>query len=216
MPVQTRTCKDGAFPFVVLEGIPGAGKTKLRDALIHELKTLKLSTHHVGQHGWLSPKATALIVEARRGAIGVNTNLLSSALVEDKRIHLEQNVRPHLPNHIVIADRFYASDVVLLACHGEDGKSQYVNLASNDVQKPDICFVMGVTPQIAVSRLEKSRTSRRFLDSNRCIEVADSTLNYRFPSELCPQTIWLPNSTEAEFSESLIIALGIIRRLVRK
>lgn len=180
--------------FVALEGLPGSGKTTVREAVIKRLLYLGIPVHHVGQHGWLAPAASRAIIDARRGAIQLSSEPLIAALVEDKVLHYRENIAPFANGGVVLADRYSVSDLFLLSAIGGGGLEEY-SCALDPKVLPMVTFILECSLEKAHSRL-CMRPVRRFLDSSESISAASNVLSTAFPSRVSNRTMILINNAD--------------------
>ncbi|GAA0571999.1 dTMP kinase [Paractinoplanes ferrugineus] len=100
------------YPFIVLEGTDGSGKSTLRRLLHDRLNATGPSCFMVGQFSWLDPDAGRVIMAARTQRTGYSRRDLREAYATDVRLHQLHNIRPALATVPVIADRYIYSHAV--------------------------------------------------------------------------------------------------------
>lgn len=195
-----------AFPFIVIEGLPGVGKTTVRDRLVNALAQRTVAAHHVGQHGWLHPSASRTIIDARRGAVGVSPSSLTDALLIDKAAHLAANVGPYLFGQAVIADRFYLSDLCLLGMRNAKQFERYVNGTRVLQPRPSLMILLSAPIAEVERRLEQARKFRRFLDGADALTRADEVICSPWPERFGLPIMRVENSTKND----LVAAVNLI------
>src|SRR5690242_7753350 len=100
------------FPYVVLEGGDGAGKTTIRREIAKHLVLRGIPVLEIGQHSWLNLLAARVILDAREQRAHFTPEAVREAYERDKWEHEVANVRPHLSRALVLADRSIISDAV--------------------------------------------------------------------------------------------------------
>jgi len=101
-----------SYPFFALEGCDGVGKSTIRTILMHLFKKHGIPCTSVGQHSWLDPWTTRLIVEVReRRCLHAPSDILA-AYFHDKQLHSQNTILPAQTDSIVLADRYIFSDAV--------------------------------------------------------------------------------------------------------
>jgi thymidylate kinase len=113
--------------------------------------------------------------------------------VTDKRIQIDVNVVPYLSDAIVIADRFYLSDLFLLAAVAPSSLRYYTSEVKAECMLPDICVIASVSADVALDRLAKDRRTRRFLDQEGAVRAAESVIDSSLAREISPKLLRLPN-----------------------
>lgn len=98
--------------FVGLEGCDGAGKTTLRQRIARNLKCSGSRLLEVGQHAWLDPLASRIMLDVREQRARYHPEIVAEAYRRDKSLHERVNIRPFLTGGIVLADRTIISDAV--------------------------------------------------------------------------------------------------------
>ena len=142
------------FPFVVLEGPDGAGKTTLREMTIAQLWERGLPVYHIGQHSWLSPVATRTILDVRLDRHGWSAEEISAAYIADKVSQAERNVKPFLSTAAILADRYLHSDVVYHeALYGIPMARTLDAYARSDILLPDLVVYVDVDVDTSMSRV---------------------------------------------------------------
>ncbi|MEJ0075258.1 MAG: hypothetical protein WDO17_07390 [Alphaproteobacteria bacterium] len=200
------------MPFVALEGVPGSGKTTIRDIVLGHFRSAGRLTHHVGQHGWLSPEATQLIVGARRGSIQLHPEPLVAALAYDKTLHFRANIEPFVGDRLVLADRYSISDLFLLAATGAGGYDEYVSTIPGGIL-PQITFIIMCSPDIAQARLQ-TRASVRFLDAAESSMAASQILSTNLPARVSQRIVVLQNNEVGDDMKAASFIISEIERAV--
>ena len=100
------------LPFIALEGCDGSGKTTVRNIICRQLEEDGIQCKRIGQHSWLNPRDSRLIVRLRDQKCRPGNAAISSAYASDKFAHGRFNVEPLLGHSVVIADRWIYSDAV--------------------------------------------------------------------------------------------------------
>lgn len=100
------------FPFIVLEGCDGVGKTTIRDMIKNQLEDLNYNCAMFGQHSWLEVESSRIILDIRTSRRQHTIEKISHAYFKDKQLHAQYNIMPALKSSIVICDRYIFSDAV--------------------------------------------------------------------------------------------------------
>lgn len=204
------------FPFIVIEGLPGVGKTTVRDRLVNALAQRAVAVHHVGQHGWLDPSATRTIVDARKGTLGVSPSSLTDALLTDKAAHLAANVGPYLCEHTVIADRFYLSDLCLLGMKNAEIFKRYISGVRIMQPLPTLIVLLSAPVAEVERRLKQVRKFRRSLDRPDALIRSEEVLRSPWPERLGLPIIRVENSTKDDLVPAVDLVVQQVDALIRQ
>ena len=157
--------------FIVFEGIDGAGTTSQCEILVKMLRGRGEKVH--------------LTREPTTGPIGVQIrHILSGRLVSrpggnassavdpatiallfaaDRIDHLQNEIHPFLEaGHHVICDRYVLSS---LAYQSVDVDLKFVRAINAKAATPDITFFLDVSPEVAMQRIQDSRTERDLFET---------------------------------------------------
>lgn len=136
---------------IAIEGIDGAGKTKIANYLKDELEklgfkviVLKEPTNSVyGQR----------IKQSLDNRLGVEEEL--ELFVLDRKYNVEKNILPALKNnYIVIMDRYYYSTIAYQGARGVDiDKIKKMN--EKIAPKPDLVLILDVNPRVGIERIKR-------------------------------------------------------------
>ena len=100
------------FPFFALEGCDGVGKSTIREALVDAFQRSGWPCSSVGQHSWLDPWTTRLIIDVRERRRSHSPAAIAESYLRDKQLHARNTIVPMQAASVVIADRYVVSDAV--------------------------------------------------------------------------------------------------------
>jgi dTMP kinase len=150
------------FPFVVLEGCDGVGKSTIRDELYRQLSDGGLEVMMVGQHAWLQPRVARLMNAAREARFPLPPDQITEAYFKDKRLHAEATVRPALQRAWMIADRYILSDAVYQeAIYGIPAETTLERHRAAGTLMPDLVIYVSVDVDEAYRRIERRAQHKR-------------------------------------------------------
>ncbi|MFI9327723.1 hypothetical protein ACIGZJ_09260 [Kitasatospora sp. NPDC052868] len=150
---------------VALEGLPGAGKSTLRDCLLAEARPRGIPLDHTGQFSWLSLAATRTLVRLRAGHSAADPDEAVEAACWDLTLHTRFNLTPALAGGSVIADRLSLSTACLLALVHQRPVAEYVErLAEQQRARPQLTVLLTTDPGLCQARLADRETAPRFTD----------------------------------------------------
>jgi len=116
----------------------------------------------VGQHSWREPRHAEIIVNARHRRVDYAPDVIRNAYLQDRLVHWNRTIRPHLSRGPVIADRYLYSDAVHLAVHWggsvEDTIRKYID---SGVVQPDRIIFVDAEPQVAFDRVRQRRARQK-------------------------------------------------------
>jgi len=142
------------YPFVVIEGLDGTGKTTLRKSLfrlwhgLYRVTPLCLLTTN-----YLETGAGSALIDGKYAPTPTNADAYLDALAEDKRASVERLIRPTLAFRPVIADRWLLSEMTFFALkHGREPKDTYEALAGHINIPADVTFVLEADLNQSMSR----------------------------------------------------------------
>ncbi len=142
------------FPFIVIEGLDGTGKTTLRKNLyrlfdgIYDVTPLCLLTTN-----FLDPSAASDIVDGKYNPGPGNAATYMAALRRDKAASVTRLIAPALAERPVIADRWILSEMAFFAVkHGSMPTETYHGLAPAITIPADITFIIDVSTEVAMER----------------------------------------------------------------
>jgi dTMP kinase len=141
---------------IVLEGIDGTGKSTQARRLAAHLEGKGLSTL-LTQEPTDGPAGVEIRKIIQSGRHGISPEEEYRLFVQDRREHVEQVLKPALrEGKVVILDRYYFSTMAYQGALGIDtGRILRENEAF--APRPDLLIVLDLTPEEAVSRIEKKR-----------------------------------------------------------
>ena len=147
--------------FIVFEGLDGSGQSTQVDLLFEFLQNKKQKHRfgHTGVHITKEP-TSSLIGGLIRGQLSndwkSNPECLQLLFAADRLYHLEKEIVPLLESGIiVICDRYLFSSI---AYGGVEIKDQNWLLKINEnALKPDIVFLLKVSPKVCVQRIRENR-----------------------------------------------------------
>ncbi|MGW3498604.1 dTMP kinase [Streptomyces sp. NPDC001020] len=142
------------YPFIVVEGLDGTGKTTLRKGLFRLFEGLfRVTPLAVLTTNFLDPVITLDLVEGKYQPTEENQGRYLAALVADKQATANRLVTPSLPARPVIADRWLLSELAFFAVkHDHAPKETYARLAEHLGLVPDLTLVLDITPEAAMER----------------------------------------------------------------
>ncbi|MFJ7904025.1 dTMP kinase [Streptomyces sp. NPDC096198] len=144
------------YPFIVVEGLDGTGKTTLRKGLFRLWEGLYgVTPLCVLTTNFLASDRAAAIIGGKYGPNAGNRDAYLSAVAADKRATLDRVVLPHRPVRPVIADRWLLSELAFFAVkHGMSVSETYEALASQLTLAPDVTLVLDLEIDTSMSRAQ--------------------------------------------------------------
>ncbi|MFJ5882911.1 AAA family ATPase [Kitasatospora cineracea] len=150
---------------MALEGLPGAGKSTLRDRLLADARTGGVVLDHTGQFSWLSLAATRTLVRLRAGEPADDPEEAVEAACWDLALHARFNLAPALARGPVVADRLSLSTACLLALVHRRPVAEYVEcLAEQHRARPQLTVLLTTEPDLCQARLAGRESAPRFTD----------------------------------------------------
>nr|BEK67491.1 hypothetical protein KPHV_47180 [Kitasatospora purpeofusca] len=150
---------------MALEGLPGAGKSTLRDRLLADARTGGVPLDHTGQFSWLSLAATRTLVRLRAGHSSDAPEEAVEAACWDLALHARFNLTPALVRSPVVADRLSLSTACLLALVHRRPVAEYVErLAEQERARPQLTVLLTTGPDLCQARLVGRESAPRFTD----------------------------------------------------
>ncbi|WP_031036409.1 dTMP kinase [Streptomyces sp. NRRL F-5650] len=142
------------YPFIVVEGLDGTGKTTLRKGLFRLFEGLfRVTPLAVLTTNFLNPDVALDLVEGKYQPTGENRDRYLAALAADKKATAERLITPCLPARPVIADRWLLSELAFfMVKHDRAPKETYAQLTEQLNLVPDLTLVLDITPEIAMER----------------------------------------------------------------
>lgn len=142
--------------FIALEGIDGAGKTTIRQALFRHLQAVGEPPLSLTQNSWLVPAATEVLTDVKYLGERRSEDVTAQALVADKAALSRLLIEPHRTVRWVIADRYLLSDVVYQeVLHSIPTAKMLDWLSTSLVSTPDITVLLDTPPDITNRRLNR-------------------------------------------------------------
>ncbi|MGW0731804.1 dTMP kinase [Streptomyces sp. NPDC002851] len=142
------------YPFIVIEGLDGTGKTTLRKGLFRLWEGLYgITPLCVLTTNFLAPQVAADIIAGKYQPDSGNRDSYLAALNEDKAASLrhlvlsQQSVRP------IIADRWLLSELAFFAVkHSTKPAATYERLTAGLTHVPDLTLVLDLHPDDSLRR----------------------------------------------------------------
>jgi dTMP kinase len=148
--------------FIVFEGLDGSGQTTqanlLKDFLINEGRKVFLTKEPTR-----TSEAGEKIKDVLDKKIQMEPKDLQELFTQDRREHLEKEIIPALKKGVaVICDRYFFSTFAFGASTGLD--LEWLIEINNDFLIPDITFLLKVSPEICIQRIEKRGEGAKFFE----------------------------------------------------
>ncbi|MGW0874206.1 dTMP kinase [Streptomyces sp. NPDC002740] len=142
------------YPFIVVEGLDGTGKTTLRRGLFRLFEGLfRITPLAVLTTNFLNAAVALDLVEGKYQPTEENRYRCLAALAADKQATTGRLIAPSLPTRPVIADRWLLSELAFFAVkHDRAPKETYTHLTGQLRLVPDLTLVLDITPETAMER----------------------------------------------------------------
>lgn len=158
--------------FLVLEGCDGSGKSTIRQYIFAKLWASNQECLTVGQHGWHIPKYTEVIVNVRNRRCTYPQEKILEAYVQDKKVHYERTIRPHLQKRHVIADRYIYTDIVYHSVlHSIDVQTTYTAHLQAGTVIPDYVVFVDAPLDVTMDRIRRRARSRRWWEQEEYLSM---------------------------------------------
>lgn len=181
-------------PFIVLEGIDGAGTTTHTARLASALRAKELSVHATrepsdGPIGVLLRQIlTGRVVSATPSGVPA-WNTLGLLFGADRMEHLDAEILPALHKGVtVVCDRYDYSTVAYqsLSAHAEPGAIAWLRQVNHFARRPDLTIVLDVPHEVArVRRMKRAGQEEIFDDDELQRKLADfyARIETHFPQD---------------------------------
>lgn len=142
------------YPFIVVEGLDGTGKTTLRKGLFRLFEGLyRITPLAVLTTNFLAPDVAVDLVDGKYQPTPDNQDRYLTALATDKQVTAARLIEPSLPVRPVIADRWLLSELAFFTVkHARPPKDTYAALTEHLGVVPDLTLVLDITPEAAMER----------------------------------------------------------------
>ncbi|MCX4573418.1 thymidylate kinase [Streptomyces sp. NBC_01571] len=142
------------YPFIVVEGLDGTGKTTLRKGLFRLFEGLfRVTPLAVLTTNFLNPAVALDLVEGKYQPTPENRDRYLAALAADKQATADRLIAPSLLARPVIADRWLLSELAFFAVkHDRAPNETYAHLTEQLHLVPDLTLVLDITPETAMER----------------------------------------------------------------
>jgi dTMP kinase len=142
------------YPFIVIEGLDGTGKTTLRKGLFHLWDGLYRATPLcVLTTNFLDAALAGDIIDGKYSPTPDNRERYLDAIVADKSATIRQLIEPSLPVRPVIADRWMLSEMAFFAVkHGVRPDETYQALAPRLSLAVDMTLVLDMPAEASLVR----------------------------------------------------------------
>jgi len=174
--------------FIVLDGMDGSGKSEmvklLHNYLFSKNKKYRILTTREPTNGTYGQEIRKMLTEEKDPKL--NADKMLELFIKDREEHVNETIMPFLKKsnghevNIVICDRYYYSTIAFQVTQGLD----LIMLVEKNLKfpKPDIAFIMDISPEIALDRIKKREKEKfehlnfmnelrsRFLELNETLE----------------------------------------------
>jgi dTMP kinase len=142
------------YPFIVIEGVDGTGKTTLRKSLFRLWQGLYgVTPLCVLTTNYLDHTAAADLVDGKYSPTQANRDRYLAALIVDKQATVRQLIEPALRRRPVIADRWLLSELTFFyAKHQQPPSVTYAALADGLSLSADVTFVLDAAVNESMAR----------------------------------------------------------------
>lgn len=167
--------------FIVFEGLDGSGQSTQAKLLKDYLEKERNLSVVLTKEPTDKPPIGDLIRRILRKEIFVSPAALQLLFCADRSEHLEQVIKPALKkNQWVISDRYFYSTVVYGSLNLD---VEWLIKLNEQFLIPDVVFLLKVSPEICLQRIDESRDKREFfeeLDKLKRIWQTYEILSQRF------------------------------------
>lgn len=142
------------FPFIVIEGLDGTGKTTVRKGLFRLWENLYgVTPLCVLTNNFIATDAAADIVAGKYTPTPDNRDTYLRALAAEKAATLTRLVVPALTDRPVISDRWLISELAFFAVkHDLEPAQTYEELAGEITEAADLTVVLDLDPNDSIQR----------------------------------------------------------------
>ena len=191
--------------FIVIEGIDGAGKTLHSRNLCFQLHKMRYEVRYTAEpsNSFVGRLIREEFLHRRKIPPEMETLLFAA----DRFQHIQNQISPILQqNGIVVSDRYYYASIAYQGAQGVD--IEWIRFINNFAFKPDLAIYMDVPPDVALSRIRRSKSVMEQLDLQK--KVREIYLELVRKKELT--YIDGNQSIEAVDRETLDLALEVISK----
>ncbi len=154
-------------PFVVIEGVDGAGKGTQLELLAAALRARGRAVHVTCEPSTLP--IGELLRRCLRRELGERTPgpaAMALLFAADRLQHLEQEIEPALASKTtVLCDRYDGSSIVYQAASaGDPSLTTFITDVNGRARRPDLTLVLDLDPELAAARREKRGTPQELYD----------------------------------------------------
>ena len=124
-------------------------------------KKFRLLTTREPTSGVYGKKIRNILREEKNPETG--KEILLELFVKDREEHISNTITPFLSSksdepHIVICDRYYYSNIAFQNAQGVPVED--IIKSNNKFPKPDVAFILDVSPDMAIKRIEKRKKEK--------------------------------------------------------
>lgn len=165
---------------ICIDGIDGTGKSTQAQLLEDRLKETKRGLAKNGVVRIAEPTKSPFGVKIREAMMRSTDRLTFEEeldlFIQDRRINVEQNIRPALAQKkVVILDRYYFSTAAYQGTRGKMSWQEILAINEKFAPKPDILLVFFLPIDVALERIDKDaksakRESRSYMERKDTLE----------------------------------------------
>lgn len=187
-----------SYPLVALEGTDGSGKSTLRRRLGKAFRDSGFEATEFGQHSWLIPEVSRIIVGTRLGRSSLPPSLVVRSYLRDKSQHYAKNIAPVLQSGFAIVDRYVLSDLVYHnVLHQVPIERIQAEMRDATLAAPDVVVFVDTPPDVAWQRIQSRAKELRPYEREKIIyDLYQGYLNVLAMKVVDSHVIRFPNAGE--------------------